>query len=588
MPDGRGQAPMKARQPLGPAFLAAALRRLPAHGAAFFAAWPLLSLALAWRHPAGWPDVLRQLPALVRLEALAAAWVLLLPQLLAVAAAELVFSVLLFAAIEVAAARRRAPPAGSGSLCLEPALLLYAQTLGVALEFPAVLGHPLLGSIAALPYAGALATLAGFAACVAAVVALPWGVGATAGMLAAVSIGALSSWLLAGAPAAPSGGATSGSIALVDLSGLTPDRDPSLLRTSLARHGVAWYERPVPPALTPGDVWASILGQRPPSADGLRRLPDAGPASEVRLSLLVDARKAGYRAVARLGDRSAAFLGAAPDFRLDRSGPAGWLQPATAAIKDSGVLLSIFLPRLPDVPGAGTPANQAGTWGFDLPRELDGALAAPPGSIVAFQCDFLRQPYYPSFGRLSGPERDAVRRALVHSLRDHGPDPEHRLIPGEPLSIAGWKARYLQQAFAEALERAAFLAPASGNRLVVFSEPGAWDTGLDDAVDGERRAAGAAILATFGLPVRDLEAPASLLEIGGLLGFGPPPERGSLRPVIAAAWPSLETRGRLALTASLGRDGRLALDAAALEASQWTLRTLEPFRGRRARPGGRP
>ena len=230
--------------------------------------------------------------------------------------------------------------------------------------------------------------------------------------------------------------------------------------------------------------------------------------------------------------------------------------------------------RLPHIPGARTPPNQSGTYAFDVGAELRAVLTAgvgAPRSLVLAHLDYLHQARYPRFSVLTPTERVLVVAAPVRALRDLSLHWQYPDVEDEPLGLYAWKIRRVQQLVRDEVLASRFLDPAKGNSLVLFSDHGnRARLTLNTFTDARYHRV---VLATFGVPSRDTEAPISLLDLGDMVGFpdasrpGPSPPVVEYTNVIGREW------SELLRTASVRGRGEVILDCGILRALAERLRT---------------
>lgn len=566
-------------------------RRATIHAFFFFLAWPLASFlcGAVILKDAG-TSVVRWAPNLLTLAPpLCVAMLRLSPEFIVVATLGWIASVVSFTLISgasrpaLAASRAAELPA----MMCEPLLIMSSAFVGIALEYPSVLNHPALGLLRDLSVAQATALLAGGAL----LGSVAWGywrggprgAGATAACMLGV---ALCSWKL---PCLGSGGVRSSrsdSALLLCIDALSQWDNLSVLRKMARQNGGTWYERPVTPGLFTNAVWSSILMHRPVTETGIYYLFQSGDWRNAEFNLVREARKAGYVTWSYFMTQITCYVGSDAGFDFDRSSPKGWLQVMTAVIKDASIVLPVLLPRLPHIPLAGSPANQSGTFAYDLRGDIRTILTAGGGesggkAFVVAHLDFLHQARYPSFSMLSPVERSAVRRAPVGAIRDRSLDWRYPIVRYEPLSVYQWKIRHIQKVLAEELSQTGFLAPGKSNRLVLFSDHGSrqrLDFSNFDLPMYHR-----VFLTTFGVPSRDSGKPVSLLDISDMLGFRDPAQPGPADPTVNFAMPASgelsALKQRRAIRFHL--NGKVELPGEILAAIWARLRAFKPYADRR-------
>lgn len=467
----------------------------------------------------------------------------------------------------------RAAAVAAGSLA---ALLgSLALLLGISLELPAALHHP------ALRFAGGApvwAVQAGLALLVAGDAVLA---GKGARTVRPVAVAAALVWggwaLVRYLPDGQGRRAPAGMRIVLGLDSISRLDEVEGLRRLAVERGGTWYERAVTPGLITNSVWWSILTGEPPHRTGVFFVFQAPDPGRLPPTLVSRAKAEGLRTCAFFSDQLTMQVGADVPFDENHSGPRGWLQITTAAVKDAGWFLPAVLPHLPPIPGAATPANQSHTYAFSLRRELAELLTCgggPGGSLTLAHVDYLHQACYPGMSQLGPAERARVRRAPLSAVVDRSIDWQYPFTKDEPLRIYSWKLAELQVALREVVERTGVLDPARGNQLVVLSDHGQ-RTGLKASTFGDERYH-SVVLVTFGVPARDPAAPISLLDVGALLGLapsGPTPREPAVEYVEAERqdWKEL-VRGSAPLL-----DGRVASPRATLVRMGNRLGVYRPF-----------
>lgn len=453
----------------------------------------------------------------------------------------------------------------TSELLLEPVLLLLAILLGVSFEYPAVLRHPFLRPLRPLtvPVAWSVATLF--------VVALSFALcrrlNRTARVVAFLLLVGVASWALTFAPRLRGHrSAGSDSIVLLGIDTLAQTEDVSALRASVARRGGVWYERPVTPGLLTNTVWSAILMARPVSSTNVYFIRQAPDWSRAPFNLVRAARESGFTTVSFFANQLTCFVGSDAGYDIDRSGPKGWLQLATAETKNASVLLPLIVPLLPRLPLATVPPNQAGTYSWDVERELNDALTAggiERRAFVGAHNDYLHQQRFPGFSELTSRERRTIRSLRVGDLADAGigwEDVEHAET-NFPLSA--WKRERLQRLIAAAIDRSGILDPSRRNRLVIFSDHG-YRGGLNKTNFCEPRFHHV-VLATFGTEKRDAAKPISLIDVAALLDLAP--DSAAPAAVEFASVPHemlvrLGKSAKLSITGDIEFDPRLLVEVA--------------------------
>ena len=306
--------------------------------------------------------------------------------------------------------------AGGLADALIVALALY---LGLALELPSVLRHPAAAALHDLPVWKASAALAVLVGALAAAIGRLRG--ATLRHLAAAAVLVAVGFALVRLPSHGRAEARSGVRVVLGLDSLSRrDAGEELRRMALERGGT-WYARAVTPGLLTNAVWLSLVTSHRPSEIGVFFTFQSPDWRTLPANLVERARAEGLHTVSFFSDQFTMHVGADLRFDEDRSGPRGWRQVVTAAVKDAGLFLPVVLPHLPRIPGAATPANQAGTYAYSLRRELEDIFTAgrsDRGTLVLAHLDYLHQARYPGYSELTPEQRARVRAARVLTLVD--------------------------------------------------------------------------------------------------------------------------------------------------------------------------
>ena len=553
-------------------------RRALFHGIVFLAVWPLFSTLAATLDLKSQPMTARlswidTFLMLVRSQAqLASEW--LGVGVLAAAVSWSLFSLLSW---------RRDPR--SLGLAIEPFLLMAAGVAGIATEYPAVLAHPFLRVLRPLSVRSAMATLAVLAAALFFLFGT-WLAGPRRGavwLAGGLSVVALSAGFSRLPAARRTGGDARGSIALLGIDSLSQSDDLGTLRELAHDHGGTFFTRAVTTGVVTNAVWGSILQHRPVREIGTWTIFLTTDWSRVPFDLPREAHRSGWTAVSYFSDQFTSYVGDEAGFDVDRSGPKGWFQLATATLKQNSVFLAAALPRLPALPGARTPRNQSGTFAFDLDAELDDFLRCPAENGKCFSAghlDYLHQPLFPRFGELSPAEKRIVLASPVTAVEDLSFDWRYPAIEGDALGLYAWKVRHVQQLVRRAVERSGYLDPSRKNRLVVFSDHGS-------RKDLTARNLGNpmywnVLLAVFGAGRDEPARPVSLLEIPGMLGVPDATRAGADLPVVEYA--DVDEKDVAMLAPYFASDGRIFLSPAALAKIRPRMEAFRPFVTAAGRP----
>jgi hypothetical protein len=488
-----------------------------------------------------------------------------LPEMLLAGAAFFGLSWCIFRRLGAADHRGRA---GAARLAVEPLLMLLAVIAGVSLWYPAVLSQPLLSPLAPVPAAVAVLLIGG-------VVLLGAAVTGRSGKrlrLAAALIGAgvLSPGpLWARAALEPFIGSPS-TLVLLGLDSMSHGDDLTPFSGWVKRVGGTWYERAVAPGLLTNAVWTSILTMQPVREHGVFHTFQRFPVETA--ALIAAARAQGYRTVSVFPDQLTCTVGSSAGFDEDRSGPAGWRQLLLPAIANSSFLLPILTPALPRRWHGASLPNEAGTFTYDVRREIRSILrGGAPGqrTLVAAHLTYTHLGAYPRSAELAWAEIWRLARAPAGTIRDRSFDWQDEDLPTDPLPLHRWKLEHLQRVIEAEVEASEYLE--GGGRLVVFSDHGD-RVGLTLETFTEERYHHV-LLATFGLGARCPQAPISLIDIGSLIGLSGGGAAPSVEFTIPpeAMWPSLVR------TARLRWSGDVDLDVGALAGVFTGLRRHDPW-----------
>lgn len=455
----------------------------------------------------------------------------LLPELIVCGAFLLLASLLFWTVIDRVAGGR----ATRTGVWLEPPLFMLALSTGIALDYPSVLRHPVFMPLRPFPVFLALTGL--IVLCVGLVAwtgftrtrrrrgALIFGVAAS--MIIVLSL------VFTANPVKHRGEGIRNSILLLGLDSLAQTQNLSELRRMTSGESWTWYQHPVTPGLLTNSVWPSILMNRLVHETGCFLTFQEPNWNRSPYNMLQRAEAEGYETWSFFSDQFTTYIGTTGGFMVDRSGPKGWLQPATAAFKDGSILMPVMLSRSPRIPGARSPTNQSGTFAYDLRRELDEILTAGDGAeklFVAAHLDYLHQPSYPALHELRREEAFRVLKAPVKAVVDLSLHWQYPLVPGEPLGIYTWKLRRLQQLITHTFDAHGVLEQGRSNRIVVFSDHGP-RVGIDSEEFSLQRFY-KVVFATYGAARRDPSFPISLLDIDELIGLPDPSRPGPDPPVV--------------------------------------------------------
>jgi hypothetical protein len=424
---------------------------------------------------------------------------------------------------------------GFARLGLEPLLAFSGVVAGTAISYPALLSGPLLMPLSRLPAVAVIALLMG-------AVALGGLFAARSGKRLRLAIALIVLGVLSPVPMMMRAGLERfighpSDVVVLGLDSLSHHDDIASLKTwTNARHGT-WYEYAVAPGLLTNAVWSSILTMTPVSAHHVFHTFERLTAPS---TFLAAARAKGYHTVSVFPDQLTCAVGSRAGFDDDRSGPVGWRQLLLPIVANNSFLVPIVKPVFPRVWPMTSPPNLAGTFTYDVRREIRGILRAGSSgrrTLVAAHLTYTHLAAYPSSLDLSWADLRDVARAPARLLVDRSFDWQDVDRPTDPIQLQRWKLNFLQTVIRDEVESARFLE--SQRELVIFSDHGHRRGLSDESFRDERYFR--VLLATFGRPARCPERPVSLIDIGALLGFS----ESRAEPVVEFAmappniWPDL-------------------------------------------------
>jgi hypothetical protein len=436
-------------------------------------------------------------------------------------------------------------------LLLEPLLAVVAIGAGAALWYPAVVGHPVLIPIQNLAVGYVVLVLFGAVVLGACIVAKE---GARLRLaLVLIGIGVISPVPLAVRSALEPFLGHRADVIILGVDSVSYDDTYPPFRDWVNRRGGTWYEHAVTPGLLTNSVWASILTMQPVRDHGVfhtfQPLPSAPPA------FISSARANGYRTVSVFTDQFTCAVGSLAGFDVDQSGPIGWRQLLLSVVADNSLLLPILKPALPHIWLSPAPPNHAGTFTYDVRREIRGILRAgtrQQRTLVVAHVNYAHHPAYPSSRDLSWSELWQVARAPAVTIRDRSFDWQDRDKPSDPLKLHSWKLRHLHEVIASEIDASRHLENAG--HLVLFSDHGD-RAGLSVENFADERYYHVP-LATFGIPPRCPREPISLIDIGTLVGLSEVRATTSVEFTLApqAQWSSLLNTARLRWSGDVALD----------------------------------
>jgi hypothetical protein len=453
-------------------------------------------------------------------------------------------------------------------LFLEPVVTFVAACIGIAVWYPGVLNQPLFLPLDFLPVAWLLLLMG-------AVVAVGVVVTGRRGRRLRLALAIFAVCLLSPAPLwlratiEPMFGAAPTALLLgVDSISHTDDLTP--VTNWVSADGGTWYERAVTPGLFTNAVWTSILTQQPIRTHGVFHTFQRMRAEDA--VLLHDAQRQGYRTIGMFSDQLTAAPGSTAGFDENRSGPMGWRQLLLPMVANSSLLVPVIGSALPRPwPGA-SPSNEAGTFTYDLGREIRSVLHAGEDgqrTFVSAHLTYVHLPAYPSVLELSPAEFKAVMMAPANAVRDRTIDWQDKDLPDDPVPLNHWKVRRVQTVIQREMDRSGYLK--NGGRLVLFSDHGS-RVSLNYDTFGDARYHHV-MLATFGVPPSCPNEPISLIDIGRLLGFS----NVHAEPTLEFAFPEPGTWPVFVTTVKLRWSGQVDMDERLTAQVFATLRRLDPW-----------
>jgi hypothetical protein len=455
----------------------------------------------------------------------------------------------------------------------EPLLLFLSSLFWTSILFPTVTSMAAMALFHELPYFAVVLLLAGIVCLGCFIVARrnTWHI-----VLALVmSLGLLPSLSAVGrSKITPWNTPQEPPLVLLGLDSLSQHDDLTPLKSWSAEQGGTWYSKPVPPGLLTNSVWTSLLTERYVKNHGVFHVFQSASNEHAVGGLIARAKALGYWTISVFPDQLTCWVGSNLPFNESKSGPPGWRQLAISFVSNASVLLPLIRTLSAPIPFSPAPANQAGTFTYDLNRELREILTAQHSVkrvFVAAHTTYLHSPVYPRATELSRAEWKRILRAPAKSLRDRSLDWQDVDLPSDAIPLRKWKLRRLQVAVTRALADTRFLE--RGGQLVLFSDHGdrAGMTVRNFTNEKYHRV----MLVTFGLPSRKHDTPISLLDVGSLLGLNPGSLRFEPRVEFTLAdpvqWPSI------AKTAKPRFDGTIELNQDLLKAIFQGLRTHTPW-----------
>ena len=455
-------------------------------------------------------------------------------------------------------------------LACEAITFLLAIFCGACVWFPTLLSSAVLAPLGYVPAALLFAVLVGLTLAMVTVL-VPRGRARRLRLACALLvIGAIAPSLHLASSALSRSGKTA-DLVVLGLDSLSQHDDVRSLREWVSRRRGSWYERPVTPALVTNAVWTSVMMRQPVRTHGVFHVFQAMP--EGRAPLLAAARAGGYHTVGMFSDQLTAAVGAQAGFDQDRSGPMGWRQLVLPAVENASVLLPLIKPLLPGWWPSAAPPNHAGTYTYDVGREIRDVLTAGESgrrTLVMAHLTYVHLTAFPRWVDLTWPERWAVVTARARGLRDRSFHWQDQDRPSDAIHLHRWKPTHLQRLVTSVVDRTGFLE--QGGRLIVFSDHGDRARLTYESFIEERYHR--VVLASFGLPAREPGRPISLIDLGTLAGLAPVP---SAEPQVEFSITTPEVWPQLISSAELGWSGGVSLDNSLLRGGFLELRQYHPW-----------
>jgi hypothetical protein len=452
-------------------------------------------------------------------------------------------------------------------LLLEPLLTFVAVAAGVSLWYPAVLSQPILFPLGTFA-AGLVVAMLLASVVLGAVFAGRRGKRARLAIVLIVG-GMLSPAPLTARSAIELFLGDRPDIVILGIDSVSYGDTDATFREWVRQRGGSWYEQAVTPGLLTNSVWASILTMQPVREHGVfhtfQPLPSASPA------LVSLARDKGYHTVSVFTDQFTCAVGSRAGFDDDRGGPVGWRQLLLAIVADNSLLVPIVKPVLPRFWPSLSPPNHAGTFTYDLRRDVRRILRAANGkqpTMVTAHINYLHHAAYPSSRDLSWSELARIATAPAGVIRDRSFNWQDRDEPSDPVRLRAWKLKYVHEVIASEVDTAQYLG--NGRRFVLFSDHGD-RVGLTVENFSEKSYYHVPLV-TFGVSPRCTRAPISLIDVGSLLGFAHVRAVPSVEFTIAPQ----EQWSTLVKTASLRWSGAVDLDRELLADVYRGLRRYDP------------
>jgi len=547
-------------------FFIEARKRLSGYLIAVFVLWPLMSAMAATVSALSLPyfKVLLARALLVCAGGIA----VMLPDMVIVGSLYLLICITIFSFL--ASLKLTNQKNSQISYMAEPIMLFFTVLFGSSLYYPAILSHPIFIIFGALPAWVLISILAS--------ITIGWGVtlALPGHRISVVSILLISAILaplpsLCGnhrftVPLSPP------PLILLGIDSLSHSDDLSYIRQFTQSNGGAWYKHAVSPGLLTNAVWTSILVMKPVREHGVFHTFQSRPKCSTA-SLVEEANKQGYYTVSVFPDQLTCWVGSDYAFNLDLSGPIGWRQLTSQIFGDASVLLPLVKPILPKFPFSSVPPNHTGSFTYSIDREFNEIFSQSSvqrGTLVIGHSTYLHVPAYPKYLDLSFEDFKRVLLSRASRLKDRSFDWQDLDQPDDAIPIRRWKVMHVQTAIADAMKRFRFFE--RGGKMILFSDHGD-RVGLSDENFHDERYHHV-MFATFGLPVRDLSLPISLIDSASILGLV---QHKPFNPVVEYTNGNASEWSLLMKSASLKTDGSVHLNVGILSNIFKRLRSHQPW-----------
>jgi len=492
----------------------------------WFAIWPLLTIVLGACYARNAPNT-KSVPLGTALAGAAGGILYLLPEFIASAVILFLMSWIVFALFPAADANRRK------TMLFEPLVAFFGLSLGISLEFPAILNNSIFTPIQSLSLVAGWGVLFGFLL-IAAVLRNGLQsrklVRVIGPVLAFVALG----WGLTQVPV--SGRAkevNKGSTVILGVDSMGLLSDIGHLYYFAQENGGSFYQRTVTPGLLTNAVWTAIFEHRPVHETGTTLIFQTPDWSRSPFQMVREAKKQGYQTWSYFTCQNTTYVGSLGGFDYDRSGPMGWLDNASVAAKNGSVFVSFVVSRLPKIPFSRFPQNQSGTYAYDLRTLIHNIFSDHDGTrpvLAIGHLGYLHNDVYPNLTQLTKAERRLLLTARIDSLKDAGTDWQILPVPGDRIDLRNWKYQNVQRVITDEITQTGFLNAQNKNRLVIMSDHGT-RTGLTNENFGSETYYRVPLI-TFNLPVRDVLKPISLLDLSSIIGIEDPTSPGPADPMV--------------------------------------------------------